>query len=79
MTESELAHRHELEKRQAAYLAAGQIFGFILAAIAIAGSVFLIHEGHKIEGGVLGAAVIIPLVALFVRGQFGRGTENGAE
>lgn len=79
MTEIELAHRHEMEKRQAAYLAAGQMFGFILAIVAIAGSVFLIHEGHKIEGGLLGAAVIIPLVALFVRGQFGRGSEDEAD
>jgi hypothetical protein len=68
-----------MEKRQAAYLAAGQIFGFILAVMALAGSVFLIHEGHKIAGSVLGAAVIIPLVALFVRGQIdvGRSSDDG--
>ena len=70
MAEDELAHRQQMEKRLASYMSSGQWFGFILALAAIVGSVFLIYSDKQIAGGMLGGAVLIPLVAMFVKGQF---------
>lgn len=76
MAEDDLAHSHSMEKAIASYMTRGQWFGFILAVIAIVGSISLIYSGTQIAqiaGSVLGASVIIPLVGMFVRGQIGTG------
>lgn len=69
MTEKDLAHRHTVEGSMVSYMLRGQILGFILAAIALIGSIILIAIGQVIPGGLIGSAVLIPLVALFVTGQ----------
>jgi uncharacterized membrane protein len=69
MTESDLAHRHFMEKSLASYMSCGQWFGFILALVALVGSIVLIYTDRQIAGGALSAAIIVPLVTLFVKGQ----------
>lgn len=69
MAEADLAHGHFMERRLADYVTRGQFYGFMLATVSITGSVLLIYNDKQIAGSALGAAVIIPLVTLFVRGQ----------
>ncbi len=73
MAEADLAHGHFMERRVADYVTRGQFYGFMLATVSIIGSVLLIYNDKQIAGSALGAAVIIPLVTLFVRGQITMG------
>lgn len=69
MAEADLDNHHLHDREVARYMHRGQIFGFILAAIALLGAIFLISIGKTITGTILGGAVLLPLVALFVTGQ----------
>lgn len=69
MAENDLDNRHLHDREVSRYMHRGQIFGFILAGIALLGSIFLIAIDKTITGTILGATVLVPLVALFVTGQ----------
>lgn len=70
MAEADLAHQHDMEKIAARYMFNGQYIGAALAGITLLGSIYLISGGYQLLGGLLGITIIVPLVALFVRGQF---------
>jgi uncharacterized membrane protein len=78
MAESDLCHQHKMDALLAGYMTRGQWFGFILALTAIVGSIYLISQDRQIAGAILGGAVIIPLVTLFVRGQLRFGGASAA-
>lgn len=69
MAESDLAATHRHNDEVARYMHRGQIFGFILAAMALLGSIILLILDKTLPGALLGGAVLIPLVTLFVTGQ----------
>lgn len=69
MAENELAHSQKMELRVAQYFSRGQWMGFILAFIVVTGSIWLISIGKETAGGLLAGAVVVPLIAMFIRGQ----------
>jgi uncharacterized membrane protein len=69
MAEGELKHNQLMEIKAANYFSRGQWMGFILALVAVIGSIGLVAIGKEITGGILGATIIIPLITLFIQGQ----------
>ncbi len=78
MAEDELKHNQIMEIKVAQYFSRGQWMGFILALVAVAGSIWLISIGKEITGGILGGAVVLPLVTMFIRGQLSIGKTSAA-
>lgn len=78
MAEDDLAHTRSMDRQLATYMSRGQIFGFVLALIAIASSVYLILNGERLIGGGIGAAMLISIVTLFVRGNIRVGGSSGS-
>jgi len=73
MAEADLAHRHFMDRGWSTFRFRGQTYGFLIALIATLASTFLIFNNFQAAGGLLGASVILPLVALFVKGQINIG------
>lgn len=77
MAEEELAHARLMDLRLADYMGRGQLFGFLLALVAIVGSIYLVAIGERVIGGLLSAAILIPIVTLFVKGNIKFGDSAG--
>lgn len=73
MAETQSLHRQLLEKTLVSTSSRnstmGLIFGFIIAVIAFALSAYLIYTSHVVVGGIMGSAVIVALVGVFVYGS----------
>ncbi len=78
MAEDELQHTKKMETKIADYFARGQWMGFALALISICGAIWLISIGKEVTGGILGGAVVLPLITMFVRGQLSIGKASAA-
>ena len=76
--ESEVIHRHELERLQATgdekdrsrsllLVFSGQIFGFLLAMAFVASGAFLIFNNKQISGTVISTTAMVGIVAAFLR------------
>lgn len=48
----------------------GQIFGFIIALVALFGAIWLAYEGHESTASVIGGTTVVGLVATFVAGRY---------
>jgi len=73
MAENQSAHRLGLEnyavKEQMQQSGRGQIFGFIIAIIAIACGTYLTVIGESTVGGILLGTTLVSLVSIFVLGK----------
>lgn len=73
MAEKQSNHRMELEKtaitRQLNQSGRGQIFGFIIAVIAICISAWLAVQGFTVVASVIGGTTVVSLVGAFVYGK----------
>lgn len=67
--DAERAHRHRMDAGRARRSAMGLVAGFAIAVLFLAASVWLIRDGHSVEGAVLGSIDMVALVALFVIGR----------
>lgn len=54
------------QKSDLRYRTLGMILGFIIALILIGGSIFLLMNNHKVAGGLMGSAVIVGVLGIFV-------------
>lgn len=84
MAESEMAHRHEMERKgldasiemgRKGYLERriGQIFGLIVGLMVILSGAYCIIKGHPVAGGFIGGGGVVGLVSAFI---YGRKTES---
>lgn len=48
----------------------GQIFGFLIALVAIIGSICLAFNGYEHTASILGGATVLGLVGIFVTGRY---------
>ena len=73
MAENQSEHRQSLEKQRLSFsnreVHLGQIFGFLIGAIAIVTGGYIASSGAQISGGVMGTSVVIGLVSVFVIGS----------
>ena len=73
MAENQSEHRQSLEKQRLSFsnreVHLGQIFGFLIGAIAIVTGGYIASSGSQISGGVMGTSVVIGLVSVFVIGS----------
>ena len=73
MAENQSEHRQSLEKQRLSFsnreVHLGQIFGFLIGAIAIVTGGYIALSGSQISGGVMGTSVVIGLVSVFVIGS----------
>jgi uncharacterized membrane protein len=73
MAENQASHRMKLEDKavtsQLSQSKKGQIFGFIIALLLIASSVYCAFSGYESLGKILGGSTILGLVAIFVTGK----------
>lgn len=73
MAENQAAHRMSLENRaissQLSQSKKGQIFGFVIALLLIASSVYCAWAGYEGLAKILGGTTILGLVAIFVTGK----------
>ncbi len=78
--ETEVKHRHELERLQAigdekdrsrslSLVFSGQIFGFLLALAFIVSGAFLIFHDKQISGTVISTTAMLGIVAAFLRSK----------
>ncbi|MBM4124041.1 MAG: DUF2335 domain-containing protein [Nitrospira sp.] len=76
MAERDSTHLQTMEKMRLSAVyqerRLGQIFGFLIAVIALAASVFLAFTGHETTASVIGGATLIALVSIFVVGRLSR-------
>lgn len=80
MAENQSKHRMEMEKhaisKQLEQSGRGQLFGFILALICLASTVFLAVKGFETLASILGSSTIIGLVGIFVTGKYFQSKEQ---
>ena len=73
MAENQSEHRQSLEKKRLSFsnreVHLGQIFGFLIGAIAIVTGGYTALSGAQIPGGVIGTSAVIGLVSVFVIGS----------
>ena len=73
MAENQSEHRQSLEKQRLSFsnreVHLGQIFGFLIGAIAIVTGGYTALSGAQIPGGVIGTSAVIGLVSVFVIGS----------
>lgn len=73
MAESQSEHRQSLEKQRLSFsnreVHLGQIFGFLIGAIAIVTGGYTALNGAPIPGGFIGTTGVVGLVAVFVIGS----------
>lgn len=69
MAEAEQSHRHTIERKDYAEAKLGQVFGFVLGALGLIGSVFVSILGSGWAGSALGGTTVLGLVAVFVVGR----------
>lgn len=79
MAERQSEHRIKLETKVISWdvrrANGGLAAGFIIALAFLAAAVFLIVEGHRIEGTILGTIDLVSLVGTFVYGSIARRRE----
>jgi uncharacterized membrane protein len=73
MAEVQASHRIEIEKvvvlNQVKQSSRGQIFGFIIALVGLASSIFLAMNGFQLVATTIGGTTVIGLVTVFVYGK----------
>lgn len=73
MAESQLQHRHDLEKSvipsQVKQSQLGQWFGFILGLVGIGCGTFLAYNGQPYVGAIVAGTTVVSLVSVFVIGK----------
>ena len=73
MAENQSEHRQWMEKKILSFsnreVHIGQVFGFLIGAIAIVTGGYIASSGAQISGGIMGTSVVIGLVSVFVIGS----------
>lgn len=59
------------------YFRRGQVFGFIVAIVAMSSALVLGILGHQIPSAIIGGGTLAALVYTFIKGGFGRETKAG--
>lgn len=77
MAEKQAAHRQWCEKKPLKTEAMGPWFAFLIVIIVLGVSVWLIVNGFKTEGTIIGVADLIALTTVFVQGSKARLREKG--
>lgn len=78
-TKAEQHHRHQLERKQAAYFWWGQIFGFVLGLLGLGGGIYLAANGAEWFGFAAFFGTLVSLVGLFVYNRKQKDEKNEAE
>lgn len=77
MAEREQKHRHGVEQRTSRVGAwigpVGLVFAFLLAALALGGSIWLISNGHSVSGLVIAISEVIALSWAFISARSRQG------
>lgn len=69
ISEDELAHKRDMERRYASHAMMGPLLYFSLLFASLAGGIFLVQSNHEIAGTILCGVIAISLVGFLLKGQ----------
>ena len=73
MTEKEQTHRHNWDRQMLEYqgkeVQNGQMYGFVLGALAICGGAFCAYIGQPVVAGILVGTTVVGIVTAFIQGR----------
>ncbi len=83
MTEADLAHRHDCNRRiisaETGFMVRGQIFAMVALTIMLAATILFVMTDHELAGALVGGTTLISVVWAFLGRQKARGEAAGSE